>query len=405
MDKYHTMSVGGNSRLHSEVIGPQSFATASHSTTITAATNDRYGTMAAGKVGSGRRSRWSTKKSKSVGTVQGSNTSTGTSTSSTFSSTAAAVPGSPSMSKSKSTGSVKGSPLHVNKSRSITSVLGRTLSKSKSIGNVVRGGHSLNKAKSVNSVLEEPSSLSKSNSSTSSVLGGANRSLSKARSITNVQQSHQSQSPQDRDNIIMLRAVDNGLGTSSSLSKSIGSVPAHSFNKSKSLGSVGRVGHKLSMDSHLPPNFGRVSSAGTCRPRQRQRRFSSSPRPLIGGGGFSSLQPSPLFLSQASLGSQTSQSSITSMVLDTVESLGISVSLRYLVEDAKMLHKKLLALSLDLDLEKIGLSDEVDSVCSEGMEEGLSHQAWREKSFSPFECVCVCVCVCAFVCAFVVFFV
>ena len=366
------MSVGSNSRLHSEVVGPQSFATASHSTTVTAATKDRYGTMAAGKVGSGRRSRWSMNKSKSVGTVQGSKTGTATTN----------MQGSPSMNKSKSTGSVKGPPL--NKSRSISSVLGRTLSKSKSIGNVL--GPSLNKAKSVSNV-QEPS-LNKLNLS-GNVLGA--KPLNKARSIGNVQSHSISQN-------YTSRAVDSGLGTSPNLSKSIGNVPARSLNKSKTMGSVGRVNHKLSMDSHLPPNFGRVSSAGICRPRERERRFSSSPRPL----GFSSLQPSPLFLSQASLGSQTSQSSITSQVLDTAESLGISVSLRYLVEDAKKLHKKLLALSLDLDLEKIGLSDEVDSVCSEGMEEGLSHQAWREKSLSPFECVyectsvyvSVCMCIC-----------
>ena len=376
------MSVGGNSRLHSEVVVPQSFAIASHSTTVTAATKDRYGTMAAGKVGSGRRSRWSMNKSKSVGSVQGSKTGTVTTT----------AQGSPSMNKSKSTGSVKGPPS--NKSRSISSVLGRTLSKSKSIGNVL--GPSLNKAKSVSNV-QEPSP-NKLNSS-GNVLGA--KPLNKARSIGNVQSHSLSQN-------YTSRAADSGLGTSPNLSRSIGNVPAHSLNKSKTMGSVGRVNHKLSMDSHLPPHFGRVSSAGICRPRERERRFSSSPRLL----GFSSLQPSPLFLSQASLGSQTSQSSITSQVLDTAESLGISVSLRYLVEDAKKLHKKLLALSLDLDLEKIGLSDEVDSVCSEGMEEGLSHQAWREKSLSlsPFECVYECVCVykclcervhvCMFVCLY-----
>ena len=377
MEKYHTMSVGSHSRLHGEVAGPQTCATASHSTTVTAATRDGYGTMATGKVfGSGRWSRWSKNKSKSLGAVQGSKIGTDNNT------TAAAVDGSyspPPMNKSKSTGSVKGSPLY--KSRSITSVLGRTLSKSKSIGNArSRGGPSLNKARSVSNV-QEPS-LSKLNSSGNGL--GA-KPLNKARSIGNVQSRSQ---PQDYSTSVS-RAMDNRLGTSPNLSKSIGNVPAHAFNKSKTIGSVGRVSHKLSVDSHLPPNFGRVNSAGVCRPRERERRFSSSPRSL----GFSSLQPSPLFLSQASLGSQTSQASITSLVLDTAESLGITVSLRYLVEDAKKLHKKLLALSLDLDLERVGLSDEVDSVCGEGVEEGLSHHAWREKSFSPFECVCVCVCV------------
>ena len=364
MEKYHTMSVGSNSRLHGGV-GPESFTTASHSTTITAATKDKYGTMAAtgGRVGSGRRSKWSMSKSKSVSTVlQGPKSSTNTTS----------VQGSPSKNKSKSIGSVQGPSL--NKSRSISSVLGRTLSKSKSVGNVL--GPSLNKAKSVSNVQQEPSQ-SKSNSS-GSVLGA--KPLNKARSIGNVQSQSLSQN-------YTLRAVDSGLGTSMNLSKSIGNVPAHSMNKSKTMGSIGRMNYKLSMDNRLPPNFGRVSSAGTCRPRERERRFSSSPRPI----GFSSLQPSPLYLSQASLGSQTSQSSITSQVLDTAEALGISVSLGYLVEDAKKLHKKLLALSLDLDLKEIGLSDEVDSLCSEGMEEGLSHQAWREKSFSPSECVCVCV--------------
>ena len=362
------MSVDSNGRLLSEVVGPQTFATASHSTTVTAATRDRYGTVAAGKVESGRRSIWSMSKSKSVGAVQGSKMGgTGANTNSTT-----AAQGYPSLNKSKSTGSVKGPPL--SKSRSITSVLGRTLSKSKSRS--ARGGPSLSKAKSVSNVLQEPSTDNKLNSSGNSLLGA--KPLNKARSIGNVQSQSQAQD------------YNNRLGVSSNLSKLIGNVPAHSVKKSKTMGSVGRTNHKLSMDSHLPPNFGRVNSAGTCRPRERERRFSSSPRPLR---GFSSLHPSPLFLSQASLGSQTSQSSITSQILDTAESLGISVSLRYLVEDAKMLHKKLLALSLDLDLEKIGISDEVDSVCGEGVEEGLSHQAWRAKSFSPFECVYECVCV------------
>jgi hypothetical protein len=362
------MSVGSNNRLHGEVVGPQqTFATASHSTSMTAATKDRYGTMAAGKVGSGRRSKlWSTSKSKSVGAVQGSKVGDAL--------------GSPSsLNKSKSLGSVS-------KSRSITSVLGRTLSKSKRIGGV--RGTSLNKAKSVSNVQQEPST-SKLNSS-GNTLGA--RPLNKARSIGNVQSQNQAQD-YNSTCTCMSGAVDNRLGVSLNLSKSISNVPAHSFKKSKTMGSVGRTNHKLSVDSHLPPNFGRVTSAGVCRQRERERRFSTSPRPL---GGFLSLHPSPLFLSQASLGSQTSQSSITSQVLDTAESLGITVSLRYLVEDAKKLHKKLLALSLDLDLEKIGISDEVDSVCGEGVEEGLSHQAWREKSFSPFECVCmnVCMCVC-----------
>ena len=360
------MSVDSNGRLLSEVVGPQTFATASHSITVTAATKDRYGTMAAGKIGSGRRSIWSTSKSKSVGAVQGSKVG-GTST---------AAQRSPSLNKSKSTGSVKGPPL--SKSRSITSVLGRTLSKSKSRS--ARGGPSLSKAKSVGNVQQEPSTNNnKLNSSGNSLLLKA-KPLNKSRSIGNVQSQSQAQDYNS----------NNRLGVSSNLSKSIGNVPAHSVQKSKTMGSIGRTNYKLSMDSHLPPNFGRVSSAGTCRQRERERRFSSSPRPLR---GFSTLHPSPLFLSQASLGSQTSQSSITSQVLDTAESLGISVSLRYLVEDAKKLHKKLLALSLDLDLEKIGISDEVDPVCDEGVEEGLSHQAWREKSFSPFECVYECVCV------------
>ena len=364
------MSVDSNGRLLSEVVGPQTFATASHSTTVTAATKDRYGTMAAGKVGSGRRSIWSMSKSKSIGAVQGSKVGTST-----------AAQGSPSLNKSKSTGSVKGPPL--SKSRSITSVLGRTLSKSKSRS--ARGGPLLSKAKSVGNVQQEPSMNNKLNSSGNSLLLEA-KPLNKSRSIGNVQSQSQA-AAQDYNN--------NKLGVSSNLSKSIGNVPAHSVQKSKTMGSVGRTNYKLSMDSHLPPNFGRVSSAGTCRLRERERRFSSSPRPLR---EFSSLHPSPLFLSQASLGSQTSQSSITSQVLDTAESLGISVSLRYLVEDAKKLHKKLLALSLDLDLEKIGISDEVDPVCDEGVEEGLSHQAWREKSFSPFECVYECVmCVCVHV--------
>ena len=365
------MSVDSNGRLLSEVVGPQTFATASHSTTVTAATKDRYGTMAAGKVGSGRRSIWSTSKSKSVGAVQGS----------TVGGTSTAVQGSPSLNKSKSTGSVKGPPL--SKSRSITSVLGRTLSKSKSRS--ARGGRSLSKAKSVGNVQQEPSMNNRLNLSGNLLLLEA-KSLNKSRSIGNVQSQSQAAAQDYNSN--------NRLGVSLNLSKSIGNVPAHSVQKSKTMGSVGRTNHKLSMDIHLPPNFGRVSSAGTCRLRERERRFSSSPRPLR---EFSSLHPSPLFLSQASLGSQTSQSSITSQVLDTAESLGISVSLRYLVEDAKKLHKKLLALSLDLDLEKIGIFDEVDPVCDEGVEEGLSHQAWREKSFSPFECVYEYVCVCVHV--------
>ena len=355
-------AVGSASR-----VGPQSFATASDGATtaihipMATATMGRYGTTVAGGVGSSRRGH-SMSKSKSVGAVQRPPLDK-----------SSTVQGSPSLNKSKSIGDVQGPPL--NKKRSIGNVLGRSLSKAKSIGNVL--GPSLNKAKSVSNVQGGPSQ-NKSNSS-GNVLGA--KPLNKARSIGNVQSRSQN----------VPRTVDNGLGgTSLDLSRSIGNVQAHSLNKSKTMGHVGRTNYKLSVDNRLPPNFGRVSSAGSCRQRERERRFSSSPCP----GSFSSLQPSPLYLSRASLSSQTSQSSITSQVLDTAESLGISASLGILVEDAKNLHKKLLVLALDLDLDKVGLSDEVESVGSEGMEERLSRQAWREKSFSPFECVCLCVCVC-----------
>ena len=180
--------------------------------------------------------------------------------------------------------------------------------------------------------------------------------------------------------------AEGGMGRYSTMAAGSSLKGQHSLNKSKSIGNVGRSNYRLSVDNRIPRGFERVSSAGTCGLRERQP--SGSPHLL----GFSSLQPSPLSLSQASLISQTSQSSITSQVLDIAEIFGKSTSLQFLVEDAKKLHKKLLALSLDLDLDKVGLSEEVDSVGSDGVEERMSHQAWRAKSMSPFESVCVCVC-------------
>ena len=248
----------------------------------------------------------------------------------------------------------------------------RSLNKSKSIGNVL--GHLFNKSKSISNVdvyVQDERSFTKSDS-----FAGESLKKKKSLSIGNVQGGQPPSKSSKRHSL--------------NKSKSIGNVQVgqNMLNKSKTLGggsgNASRSHYKLSVDGRVPlPGFGRVSSAGACG--LRERPSSSSPHPF----SFSSLQPSPLFLSQCSLNSQASQSSITSQVLDIAENMGVSASLPYLVEDAKKLHKKLMALVDELDFGEVGTSDEVESVGSEGIEERVSRQAWRDKSTSPFECVFV----------------
>ena len=264
-----------------------------------------------------------------------------------------------------------------------TGVKGRSFNKSRSIGNVL--GHLFSKSNKSNSNGQVQQRRTQRGRSLDMLDPVAGQSLkNKSLSIGNVQDGGLS----PRKSKTMGR---NKLNKS----RSIGNVQAgHSPHKSKTLSNSGNSSsstyrYKLSLDGRVPPlpNFGRVSSAGSCG--LRERPSSSSPRPFLS----SSLQPSPLFLSRCSLSSQTSQSSITTQVLDIAESLGISTSLQYLVEDAKKLHEKLMALSLEMDLDKAGLLDEVESIGGEEVDERMSQQAWKEKSASPFECVCVCVCV------------
>ena len=252
-------------------------------------------------------------------------------------------------------------------------IRGRSFNKSRSIGNVL--GHLFSKSKSTTSVRAPGRKHSVQGTNSKS-----GQSLNKSRSIGDVQPVNSSKT----------------MGRSLNKSHSIGDVLGEeSINKSNTMG---RLHYKLSVDGRVPlPDFGRVSSAGSCRFRERERPSSSSPHPFT----FSSsslVQPSPIYLSQGSLSSQTSQSSITSQVLEIAEAMGISASLPYLLEDAKKLHKKLMALDQNLGLDEVGTSDGVDAVGKEGIEGRVSKQAWREKSMSPLDCVypgvCVCVCVC-----------
>ena len=223
--------------------------------------------------------------------------------------------------------------------------------------------------------------------------------FNKSKSTSNISRGHSSKKAESKRSKLMnkspsISSVDGG-GRLSGKSRSAG---RHSLNKSRSIGNVldpppsgksllsgvamERSGYRLSVDGRDPQiNFGRVSSAGTCG--VGERALSSSP--LLYGSTF---HLSPLYLSQASL---TSQSSITSQVLETAERLGMTTSLEYLVEDAKALHKKLLALSLDLDLSKItGVTDKVGSVTGErGRGRASVDQAWKEKSSTSFESVYV----------------